>query len=103
MVVVLLFILALSFFLAGHIDSIVFDKVQNELQVWRISLYCVKSCKRYPLDEISDVKAYKNGHQGVNIYTLHYKIVVVFKDGGYEPVTVLETAIEDKCKKQVRR
>jgi hypothetical protein len=52
LVVVLLFILALSFFLAGHIDSIVFDKVQNELQVWRISLYCVKSVKRYPLDEI---------------------------------------------------
>ena len=97
--VVLLFILALSFFLAGHIDSIVFDKVQNELQVWRISLYCVKSVKRYPLDEILDVKAYKIGHQGVNIYTLHYKIVVVFKDGGYEPVNVLETAIQDKCKK----
>jgi hypothetical protein len=93
LVVVLLFLLALSFFLAGHIDSIVFDKVQNELQVWRISLYCVKSCKRYPLDEISDVKAYKNGHQEVNIYTLHYKIVVIFKNGGYEPVNVLETAI----------
>jgi hypothetical protein len=92
-VVVLLFILALSFFLAGHIDSIVFDRIDNELQVWRISLYCVKSCKKYPLDEIADVKAYKMGHQGVNIYTLHYKIVVVFKDGSYEPVNVLETAI----------
>ena len=60
--VVLLFLLALSFFLAGHIDSIVFDKLENELQVWRISLYCVKSVKRYPLSEIMDVKAYKNGH-----------------------------------------
>ena len=80
----------------------VFDKLENELQVWSISLYCVKTVKRFPLDEIADVKAYKGGHQGVNIYTLHYKIIVMFKDGGYQPVQVLETALKDKCIKQVR-
>lgn len=97
LVVVLLFILALSFFLAGQVESIVFDKNFGELQLWKTSLYCRKDVRRYPLDDISDVKAYKEGHQGINVYTLHYKIMILFKDGNYEPVKVIETALRNKC------
>jgi hypothetical protein len=100
-VVVLLFILALSFFLAGNVESIVFDKESGELQLWKTSLYCTKNVRRYPLDDISDIKAYKEGHQGINVYTLHYKIVVLFREGNYEPVKVLETALRNKCIRQV--
>ena len=95
--VVLLFILSLSFFLAGHVESIVFDKELGELQLWRTSLYCTKNVRRYPLEYVSDVKAYKEGHQGINVYTLHYKIMILFRDGNYEPVKVIETAIRTKC------
>jgi hypothetical protein len=100
-VVVLLFILALSFFMAGHVESIVFDKNLGELQLWKTSLYCTKDLRRYPLDDIHDVKAYKEGHMGINVYTLHFKIMILFKDGNYEPVKVLETALRNKCIKQV--
>ena len=99
--VVLLFILALSFFMAGHVESIVFDKNLGELQLWKTSLYCTKDLRRYPLDDIHDVKAYKEGHMGINVYTLHFKIMILFKDGNYEPVKVLETALRNKCIKQV--
>lgn len=77
-VVIVMFGLSLLFFCAGHVESIVFDKTLNELQLWRTSLYCVKKVKRYHLSEIADVRAYKRGHNGVNVYTLHYKIVVIF-------------------------
>jgi hypothetical protein len=103
LVVVLLFILSLSFFFAGQVESIVFDKDLGELQLWKTSLYCVKNVRRYPLDEIQEVKAFKEGHEGINVYTLHYKIIVFFKNGGYEPIKVLETALRNKCLKQVRK
>ena len=53
------------------------------------------------MDDISEVKAYKEGHMGVNVYTLHYKIVILFKDGNFEPVKVIETALKNKCIRQV--
>ena len=94
-----MFILSLSFFVAGQIESIVFDKTLHELQMWRTSLYCVKKVKRFPLDEIADVRAYKKGHSGINVYTLHYKIVIVFRGNSIEPIKLIETAKEDKCRK----
>lgn len=94
-----MFGLSLMFFCAGHIESIVFDKTQNELQLWRTSLYCVKKVMRYPLNEIAEVRAYKRGHNGVNVYTLHYKIVIVFMANSQDPIKLMETAKEEKCRK----
>ena len=51
--------------------------------------------KAYPLNEIVDIKAYKRGHSGVNIYTLHYKIMAVFQHR--PPVKIADTAKEEKC------
>lgn len=100
-VVVLMFVLSFSFYCAGHVESIVFDKVKHQLQLWRTSLYCVKKVKTFPLDEIEDVLAFKKGHSGINVYTLHYKIVVVFRGNGIEPIKLMETGVEEKCIKQV--
>lgn len=97
-----MFGLSLMFFCAGHVESIVFDKTLNELQLWRTSLYCVKKVRRFPLSEIGDVRAYKRGHDGVNVYTLHYKIVIVFQGNSQDPIKLMETAKEEKCRKQVR-
>lgn len=54
------------------------------------------------MDEIADVRAYKKGHSGINVYTLHYKIVILFRGNSQEPIKLLETANEIKCIKQVR-
>jgi len=58
--------------------------------------------KRYPLEDVVDVRSYKKGHNGINIYTLHYKIMIVFRGANSDPLKLMETAIESKCKKQVR-
>lgn len=62
----------------------------------------MKKVRRFPLDEIVDVRAYKRGHEGINVYTLHYKIMVVFRGDNIEPIKIMETAVEKKCRKQVR-
>ena len=49
--------------------------------------------------EIKGVKIFKRGHNGVNIYTLHYKIMVEFKSG--PAIKVLETQKREKVIKQV--
>lgn len=47
------------------------------------------------MHEIVDIKAYKKGHSGVNIYTLHYKIMAEFRT--LPPFKITETAKEEKC------
>lgn len=79
----------------------VFDKVEHELQLWKTSLYCVKHVQRYPLDDIIAVRPYKKGHAGINVYTLHYKIMIFFRDNCIEPIKLTDTASEEKCVKQV--
>jgi hypothetical protein len=31
------------------------------------------------MSDITDIRAYKRGHNGVSVYTLHYKIMVEFR------------------------
>ena len=63
----------------------------------------MKRVQRFALDSIIDVKAYKLGHFGLNIYTVHFKIVAMFRDPTTEPLVIIETAKEDKCIKQVSK
>jgi hypothetical protein len=62
----------------------------------------VKRVHRFPLDTIVDVRAIKVGHFGANINTLCYKVMAIFRDPTVESVSIIETAKEDKCRKQVR-
>jgi hypothetical protein len=61
----------------------------------------VKRVRRFMLNEIAEVRAYKKGHNGINVYTLHYKIVILFRGNSQEPIKLMETAKEEKCRKQV--
>lgn len=101
--VVIFYVLSFVFFSAGKVESIVFDKQVQELQFWKTSLFCIKSVDRYSMDDIIDVKAYKRGHSGINVYTLHYKVMAIFKQPNTEALTIIETAIEEKCIKQVSK
>jgi len=97
-----MYALAFSFFAVAKIQSIVFDKTLQQLQFWKTSIYCVKRVQRFPMDTIVDIRAVKQGHFGANINTLSYKVVAIFRDPTAESVTIIETAKEDKCRKQVR-
>lgn len=78
MIVIVLMLLAISFLFAGKVESVIFDKQKKQLQLWSTTLICRKEVRIYPLSQISGVKAYKRGHNGVNVYTLHYKLMVEF-------------------------
>lgn len=58
-------------------------------------MICTKTGRIFPLSEIVDIKTYKKGHSGINIYTLHYKIMAEFRT--LPPVKITETASETKC------
>lgn len=59
------------------------------LELWKTSILCRKEVRVYNLADVKDIKGYKRGHQGVNIYTLHYKILAEFKNSA--AVKILET------------
>eukprot|EP00347_Sterkiella_histriomuscorum_P023260 403335334 len=54
---------------------------------------------KYPLSDIIDIKCYKRGHSGVNVYTIHYKVMIEFRSSA--PIKLTETGVESKCIKQV--
>lgn len=88
-------VLALSFFFAGKVESIIFDRQKQELSLSKTSVICTKNVLKFPMNEIVDIKAYKKGHSGVNIYTLHYKIMAEFRT--LPPFKITETSKEEKC------
>lgn len=93
-----MFIFSFAFFVAGKIESIIFDKTKMELQVVKTSIICTKTVETYPMRTITDVKAYKKGHIGLNTYTLYYKIMILFSNE--VPLKLTDTALEEKCIKQ---
>ncbi|CDW82308.1 UNKNOWN [Stylonychia lemnae] len=99
LVVVLMFLLSFTFLFAGKIESIIFDRQKQELQLWKTSLFCLRNVKKYSMHDIVDVKGYKKGHSGINVYTLHYKIMIEFRN--IPAIKLTETGIENKCIKQV--
>lgn len=42
--------------------------------------------------DITEIKAYKKGHNGINVYTIHYKIMIEFEH--YPPFKLTETGSE---------
>ena len=47
------------------------------------------------MHDIVDVKAYKKGNSGINVYTLHYKIMIEFRN--IPAIKLTETGVENKC------
>jgi hypothetical protein len=93
-------ILSISFIYAGKIESVIFDKQKQLISLCNTSVICRKEERNFKMQDISDVKAYKKGHNGVNVYTLHFKIMIEFRN--MAPLKVWETQSGTKAKKQVR-
>ena len=51
-----------------------------------------------PLEHISEVKLFKKGHEGINVYTLHYCLKVELQRECL--LKVLETNSESKIRRQ---
>ena len=98
-IVIGLIILAFSFMYAGKVESIVFDKQLQQLQLWKTSILCLKDVQKYSMRQISGVRVYRRGHNGVNVYTIHYKINVDFKER--PSLKIMETQSREKAVRQV--
>lgn len=95
MVVILLFMLSFAFTYAGKIESVVFDKNIKAMQLVTTSVICKKEEKNFRISEIKGIKAYRSGHDGVNVYTVHFKILVVFD--GMPSIKIMETLNREKA------
>jgi len=94
-----IFILAFSFMIAGRVEQVIFDRHKRLFQIRKTNIVCYKTEITYRLADIKCVKAVKSGHDGINVNTLHYKIVIEFNNAG--AVKILESQNESKIVKQV--
>ena len=85
---------------AGKVESVIFDRNKSVFQICKTSVICRQTTKSFRLSDIAQVKGIKKGHSGVNVYTMHYKIIVEFQN--MPPVKILETQNRTKVIKQVR-
>lgn len=95
----ILFVLSFAFLYAGKVESVIIDKTKMTLEMWKTSILCKKEVRIYDLADVKDISGYKRGHQGVNVYTLHYNIMVDFKNG--VSVKLFETQNREKIIRQV--
>ncbi len=82
-------LLSFAFLYAGKIESVVFDRGNGLFQVQKTTIICRKETQNYRMKDIHQVTAYKRGHSGVNVYTVHYKMIVEFTN--MPPVKILES------------
>jgi hypothetical protein len=99
-IVVVIFGLSFTFLAAGRVKTYNFNKKTNEFSVYKTNVLCLKRGKFFKLNEISGIYAVRRGHSGINLNTIHYKIIIEIN--GTHQVKVLETSRRAKCKWQVR-
>lgn len=68
----------LSFFAAGKVETFLIDKATGVMSLTKTACCCCNSSKAFDLKEVSNIRAFKKGHEGINFYTLHYAINVEF-------------------------
>mmetsp|Transcript_17362 Transcript_17362/g.19450 ORF Transcript_17362/g.19450 Transcript_17362/m.19450 type:complete len:187 (+) Transcript_17362:111-671(+) len=99
LVIFALFALSGVFFFAAKIEQVSFDKDKDEFSRTKINTFCIKKGKTCKLSEISDLRIEKRGHDTIHSNTIHYKIIIDFKNN--EMVTLLESKKEEKVITQV--
>lgn len=91
-------LLGVIFLIGGKIDSVVIDKEKCFLELHKRSIICLNTKKCFDLSRVTNIRAVKKGHDGVNFYTLHYVIQAEFKDQA--PIKILESSKRDKIVQQ---
>ncbi|CAI2378589.1 unnamed protein product [Moneuplotes crassus] len=99
LVILALFGLSGVFFFAAKIETVTFDKTKDEFSRKKLNTFCIKKGKEYKLSDISDIRIEKRVHDNVHTNTIHFKIIIDFKNN--ESVNLLESRKEDKVIRQV--
>ena len=73
-----IFLGGLAFFAAGKVECLLVDKSTGIMSLTKTACCCVNGQKVFDLKEVSNIRAFKKGHEGINFYTLHYAINVEF-------------------------
>lgn len=69
-----IFILGVVFCYGGKVESVTIDKRENLLILKSTNIFCRSKSTPHSLKDVTNVRAVKKGHDGVNFYTLHYTI-----------------------------
>ena len=86
--------LGVAFLYAGKLHTVSFNKQTGNLSISKKTIFCKTQEKLYRLSDLINIKAYKKGHGGVNVYTLHY---VIQAEIHQEPIIkILETQNREK-------
>ena len=91
--------LSFLFCYAGKVESVNFDKETNHFSMCKTTILCRSNARIFQLSDVRGVRALCRGHSGVNVYTIHYKIIVELAD--HPSVKILETQSKKKVKRQV--
>ena len=89
MVAILIMGLGFVFCWGGKVEMFIIDKRLNTLELRTTNMLCCSKRQIFNLKDVTNVRAIKKGHEGVNFYTLHYIIQAEFR--GRRPVKILES------------
>ena len=91
-------ILGIIFLYGGKVESVIIDKDKCFLELHKRSIICLNNKRVFDLSRVSNIRAVKKGHDGVNFYTLHYVIQAEFRNEA--PIKILESTKRDKIIQQ---
>lgn len=97
-VAIIILLLGLIFIYGGKVESVVVDKEKCFLELHKTNVFCLTRKKVHDLSRVNNVRCVKKGHDGVNMYTVHYIIQAEFR--GEAPVKILESTKREKIIQQ---
>lgn len=101
MIVVLIYLLGITFIWAGKIETVTLNKSFNTIEKKRTSMLCRNKIESREISMITAITGVKNGHDGVTVNTVSFTIRADFK--GEPSITILESRSRSKIIKQVRK
>jgi len=116
----ILLVLGLVFVYSGKIQTVEINKYTQKITKTNKSVFCNIKEQSWEIQNIEGVRAFKRGHNGINIEDRHYDIMLYFKRIQYkehefsywddedprvnyhEPVLLLDTVSNVKAADQVK-
>jgi len=96
---VFLFILAVSFLLAGKIETVTINKDRNTVELCKTTMICIKRKTVRSLNDLFGFNGFKKGHEGSWMSTVEFVIKAEFRRE--RSFIILTSRSRQKIKKQV--
>ena len=84
---------------AGKVEQIIFDKQIGIVTKNRISIFCKKKTVEWTIDQITNVRVFKRGHDSIQVMTIHYEVQIDFAD--IPSHTIIQSLNYEKAVKQM--